>query len=75
MVMVRITAWNPALDLGENDKEITIRVEVPGITPDAIDIQIHGDQLVISGEKKSVTKKMKPVIIIAKRVTASSVAQ
>jgi HSP20 family protein len=51
------TAWNPALDLGENDKEITIRVEVPGITPDAIDIQIHGDQLVISGEKKSVTEK------------------
>jgi HSP20 family protein len=42
----------PAVDLSENDKTITIRAEVPGIDPDGIDVNVSGNVLTISGEKR-----------------------
>ena len=44
--------WSPAVDLAENDKEVTVRAELPGIDPKDLDISISGNQLVLSGEKK-----------------------
>jgi HSP20 family protein len=42
----------PAVDLSENDKTITIRAEVPGMDADDIDINVSGNILTISGEKR-----------------------
>jgi HSP20 family protein len=41
------------LDVSETDEEIRVRAEVPGIDPEDIDIQLSGDLLTLSGEKKS----------------------
>jgi HSP20 family protein len=44
--------WSPAMDVAENDKELTVRAELPGVDPKELDISVAGNQLVISGEKK-----------------------
>jgi HSP20 family protein len=49
--------WWPAIDVSESDKEIIVRVEVPGIDPKELDVSVTGDQLVISGEKKEAAEK------------------
>ncbi|QDU75796.1 Spore protein SP21 [Bremerella volcania] len=43
---------SPALDLKESDKEITVRLDLPGVEAKEVDIQLNGNQLVISGERK-----------------------
>jgi HSP20 family protein len=42
----------PAVDVAEDDAEITVRAEVPGLTPEDIDIRVSGNVLTIRGEKK-----------------------
>ena len=42
----------PAVDISENDKQITIKAELPGMEPKDVDLQIEGDTLIIRGEKK-----------------------
>lgn len=44
--------WAPSMDISENEKEVTIRTEVPGVEPRDIDINVSGSVLTISGEKK-----------------------
>jgi HSP20 family protein len=44
--------WAPSLDVSENDREVTVRAEIPGVDPNQIDITVTGDRLTISGEKK-----------------------
>jgi HSP20 family protein len=44
--------WFPPVDVVENDKEVIVRAEVPGVDPKDLDISITGDRLTISGEKK-----------------------
>ncbi|WP_158261375.1 MULTISPECIES: Hsp20/alpha crystallin family protein [Pirellulaceae] len=42
----------PALDLKESDTEITVRLDLPGVQAKEVDIQLNGNQLVVSGERK-----------------------
>ena len=42
----------PAIDVAENDKELTVRAELPGIDPKDLEVTVTGNQLVVSGEKK-----------------------
>jgi HSP20 family protein len=51
------TNWSPALDISENDEQVQVRLEVPGINPEQIDISIDGNDLVITGEKKETFEK------------------
>jgi HSP20 family protein len=44
--------WLPAVDIAENDKELTVRAELPGIDPKDLEVTVTGNQLVLSGEKK-----------------------
>lgn len=48
--------WSPAVDVGETDKEVTVRAELPGIDPKDIDVSVTGNQLVLSGEKKETSE-------------------
>jgi len=48
----RYKAW-PAIDVAEKDNAIVVRAEVPGCTPEDIDISVYGETLTISGEKKT----------------------
>lgn len=47
----------PALDVAENENEITVKAEVPGCNPEDIDISVHGNNLTIKGEKKHEEEK------------------
>lgn len=50
-------AWSPAMDVAENDKELTVRVELPGIDPKDLEVSVTGNQLVLSGEKKETSER------------------
>jgi len=49
-------AW-PALDIAEDENNITLNAEVPGCKAEDIDIQVKGNTLTISGQKKEEEKK------------------
>jgi HSP20 family protein len=46
------TGWSPKIDIAENDNDIIVKAEIPGVDPKEIDISISGDTLTIKGEKK-----------------------
>lgn len=44
--------WAPAVDVAENDDEIVLYAELPGVNKEDIDIQLTGDTLTLRGERK-----------------------
>lgn len=49
--------WNPSLDVSEDEKSVTVRVEVPGVRPEDIHLSVVGNTLVLSGEKKEANEQ------------------
>jgi HSP20 family protein len=49
--------WDPRLDISEGRKDITVKVEIPGIEARDFDVSIDGRRLTISGEKKQEQKE------------------
>ncbi len=45
-------AWSPPVDVCETNREVTIRVEVPGVRAEHLSIALTTTQLRICGEKK-----------------------
>ncbi|HEY9626558.1 MAG TPA: Hsp20/alpha crystallin family protein [Coleofasciculaceae cyanobacterium] len=50
------TAFVPPAELQETEEAIHLRLEVPGITPQDLDIQVSADAVSISGERKEEIK-------------------
>lgn len=48
-----MSAWSPAVDVRESEKELRIDVELPGIRPDEVEITAENGVLTIRGEKQS----------------------
>ncbi|ADD68266.1 heat shock protein Hsp20 [Denitrovibrio acetiphilus DSM 12809] len=46
----------PNLDISESKKDYSISIEVPGVDEKDISIELSGDSLIISGEKKQETE-------------------
>jgi len=44
--------FNPSIDVSENEKEINVSAELPGMDEKDIEVALEKDFLVISGEKK-----------------------
>jgi len=44
--------FNPAVDLTENEKEVRLRAELPGVDEKDVEISLDGDTLTIRGEKR-----------------------
>jgi HSP20 family protein len=44
--------FNPAIDVTENDKEVLVRAELPGVDEKDVEINVEGDLLTIRGEKR-----------------------
>jgi HSP20 family protein len=42
----------PALDMSETETAVDVRMDLPGITAKDIDIQVNGNLLTVSGERK-----------------------
>jgi HSP20 family protein len=48
--------WTPVLDLVENANEFIVRLEVPGIHRENLDIQLTGQMLTITGKREVATE-------------------
>jgi HSP20 family protein len=44
--------WGPPVDVEETDESVTVRVELPGMVKDDIKVNVMGDVVTISGERK-----------------------
>ncbi len=44
--------WAPAVDIAEDQNEIVVKAELPGLKQEDIDIELTGDTLTIKGERK-----------------------
>jgi len=44
-------AWNPSVDIFENKDQIVLEAELPGISPDDVNISIENNVLTIHGER------------------------
>ena len=44
-------AW-PAIDVAEDDKSVTLRVDVPGMAPKDVDVEVSGNQLTVRGQRE-----------------------
>jgi len=47
------TRWAPVLDVLQEDGDVVVRAELPGVRPDDVDITLHNGILTISGERKA----------------------
>ena len=43
---------SPSLDVSETDTAIEVKIDIPGVKSDEIDIQLNGNSLTVSGEHK-----------------------
>ena len=46
------TAWNPNVDIFENDNEVVIKAELPGMNAQDIDIKLENNVLTVRGERR-----------------------
>jgi len=46
------SAWTPAVDIFDTDQAIVLRAELPGLTPEDIDIEIDDNVLTLKGERR-----------------------
>jgi HSP20 family protein len=51
-----LSGWTPALDVFEDKDNLMVKVELPGMRKDDIQISLHDGSLSISGERKSEKK-------------------
>jgi HSP20 family protein len=49
---ISTTAWNPSVDIFENDSDIVVKVEAPGMNAKDFDLRIENNVLMIKGERK-----------------------
>jgi HSP20 family protein len=49
--------WVPPLESYLREGELIVRVDVPGIDPNDLDISVEGDRLTVRGERKSSTEE------------------
>ena len=48
-----LSGWTPALDMYEDRDSVFVRLELPGMKKEEIEISLHDGSLSISGERKS----------------------
>ena len=55
----RMGVFSPKVDVTENDKEINISAELPGMDEKDIDVSLQNDMLTIKGEKSEEKEEKK----------------
>ena len=48
-----MSAWSPAVDIVQESDRYLVKVDLPGMKKEEIEITLNGDTLTISGEKKN----------------------
>jgi HSP20 family protein len=44
--------WSPAVDIAENENELVLTADLPGVKKDQVKVRIENGSLVLSGERK-----------------------
>lgn len=47
------SGWSPALDVSDDKDRLVVKVELPGMKKDEIEISLHDGTLTVSGERKA----------------------
>jgi len=47
-----VSAWTPAVDIYETDKEIVLKAELPEMPEKDIEIRVEDNNLIVSGERR-----------------------
>jgi HSP20 family protein len=58
---------SPAVDMEENDKEVIVKAEMPGLKPNDFQISLDHNALTIKGEKKEEKKEEKKNYLMIER--------
>jgi len=53
----RRTGWVPAVDIREDNKEIALEIELPGIKPSEVEVTAENGVLTIRGEKQTTSSE------------------
>lgn len=56
-----------ASDMVDNQDRITVRLEIPGLNKDQLHVELEGNQLIVSGEKRSEETRKEGHMIITER--------
>jgi HSP20 family protein len=56
-VLADPTAWTPAVDIEEQDDAYVIEAELPGVKRQDVDIELIGNELLVTGEIKERERK------------------
>src|SRR5690606_7054924 len=56
--------FSPRVDVSEDDSELRVRAELPGLTEKDIEVFATDDSLVIRGEKKAESKSEKEGVLL-----------
>jgi HSP20 family protein len=67
------TAWLPPLDYLETEKHFIVRLEVPGIPKENLDIHLDGHVLMISGHREVVKDVENEAFFVQERVAGKFV--
>lgn len=62
-----LSGWTPALDLHEDKENFVVKIELPGMKKEDIDVSLHEGALSISGERKSEEKLEKADVYRSER--------
>lgn len=57
----------PALDIVEDEKNLVIKVDAPGMTQKDVSVEIQDDQLIVKGERKEEEEVKKKNVYISER--------
>ena len=60
-------AFNPAIDVVEQDENLVITAELPGMKKEEVELQIENGLLTIKGEKKQLKEKKTPRMHVFER--------
>lgn len=50
-------AWSPALDVEESEDDFTLHIELPGVSPDEVDVSLEENVLTVTGERSFYNEK------------------
>jgi HSP20 family protein len=69
----KVAALVPDIDVSENDKEVTVAAELPGLEKNNITIEFNDHVLTLRGEKKLTREEKKEDYFIAERASGTFV--